>query len=353
MGSRSKHAKGYSRNVQPPSAAAVKPVDSLLDQMVDGREYHSIVSLLPRPEAIGTDFTRAIKEVEKIRERPLLCYMANMVNRPQGLPISIDGQDHLPFCEMVAQVENGCEAVDLLVVTPGGRAESVATFVAALRRRFVDVSAVLPYQAFSAGTLWVLAANEIFMDERAVLGPIDPQVPSKDGIYVPAQCLKALVDQIQGQINEAVAKGLPMPVAWIEVLRNLDPKQLGAAITSSQYVKKIASDWIFEHKFRDWQTHSSTGVSVTCEEKRERADRIATTLSDHQYWLSHGHGIDRDTLRDKSALGLKIENLEDSLDFARAIRRLWALTTWFFEKSPTGKLIVSNNYMWSLHGKIG
>ena len=43
---------------------------------------------------------------------------------------------------------------------------------------------LVPYYAFSAGTLIAVGANEIFMHPTASLGPVDPQILSKHTMCV-------------------------------------------------------------------------------------------------------------------------------------------------------------------------
>ena len=46
----------------------------------------------------------------------------------------------------------------------------------ALHRHPARVTVIVPHYAMSGGTLLALAADEILMDENAVLGPVDPQI---------------------------------------------------------------------------------------------------------------------------------------------------------------------------------
>jgi ClpP class serine protease len=67
-------------------------------------------------------------------------------------------------------------AIDLLLHTPGGlvlASEQIAYAVRAHRGR---ITVLVPHYAMSGGTLIALAADEILMDESAVLGPVDPQL---------------------------------------------------------------------------------------------------------------------------------------------------------------------------------
>jgi membrane-bound ClpP family serine protease len=68
----------------------------------------------------------------------------------------------------------------VMLQTYGGLMETVERLVAVMRTHYDRVSFVIPNFAYSAGTVLSLSGNSIFMDYYSVLGPIDPQVASKD-----------------------------------------------------------------------------------------------------------------------------------------------------------------------------
>jgi ClpP class serine protease len=68
------------------------------------------------------------------------------------------------------------DAVDLLLHTPGGLVLASEQIANAVRAHPGKVTVLVPHYAMSGGTLIALAANEILMDESAVLGPVDPQL---------------------------------------------------------------------------------------------------------------------------------------------------------------------------------
>ena len=45
------------------------------------------------------------------------------------------------------------------------------------------VTVMVPFYAMSGGSLMTLAAGEIRMEKYSVLGPVDPQIPTPDGMY--------------------------------------------------------------------------------------------------------------------------------------------------------------------------
>jgi ClpP class serine protease len=66
--------------------------------------------------------------------------------------------------------------IDLVLHTPGGLVLATEQIATALRRHPARVTVFVPHYAMSGGTMLALAADEIFMDEGAVLGPVDPQL---------------------------------------------------------------------------------------------------------------------------------------------------------------------------------
>ncbi|WOX54973.1 MULTISPECIES: SDH family Clp fold serine proteinase [unclassified Methanoculleus] len=76
--------------------------------------------------------------------------------------------------------------IDFIVHTPGGLVLSAEQIAMALRRHRGKVTVFVPHYAMSGGTLLCLAADEVAMDENAVLGPVDPRV----GDYPAASILR-------------------------------------------------------------------------------------------------------------------------------------------------------------------
>ncbi len=66
--------------------------------------------------------------------------------------------------------------VDMIIHTPGGLVLAADQIAYALHRHKGKVTVFVPHYAMSGGTLIALAADEIVMDENAVLGPVDPQI---------------------------------------------------------------------------------------------------------------------------------------------------------------------------------
>ncbi len=88
--------------------------------------------------------------------------------------------------------------IDLILHTPGGLVLAAEQIATALCRHPARVTVFVPHYAMSGGTLIALAADEIVMDENAVLGPVDPQV----GSHPAASILSVLEQKEINQIDD-------------------------------------------------------------------------------------------------------------------------------------------------------
>jgi len=316
------------------------PTVSLLDAMIDGREFESLVQLKNININVLNEIRRSLKEISDIRKKPVIAYIANVVNSNIKAVCSIEYSDDLPFSELVNTIPKNEKDIDILLVTPGGSGTQVAKFVDKLRSRFDTVSFILPNIAMSAGTIFAMSGDEIVMTNSSYLGPIDPQVPNKDGMYVPAQSILTLIEEIQSKGEVAIRKGVNPDWTDLQILRQIDPKEIGNAINGSKYSVELVENYLHDYKFRTWIMHSA-GNPVTSAEKKQRANEIANQLCKHSLWKTHGRGITREAAWD--VCKLKITHSE-AIGLDQAIKRFWALCYWLFENSSVYKIFVSEYY---------
>lgn len=200
---------------------------------------------------------------------------------------------------------------------------------------------MIPYMAMSAGTIWALSGNEIWMDARAFIGPIDPQVPGKDGRFIPAQAILALLKRIQENGQENIENGKNPDWSDIMILQNMDAKEIGNALSLTKYSVQLATEYLKTYKFKG--LINSDGTPATDVERANKAEQVATLLCSHELWRTHSHGISRDVAASEQ-LGLKICHPEDVPGLERAIRRFWALLYFLFDNSDIMKVFISNQY---------
>ncbi|MGI5823456.1 MAG: SDH family Clp fold serine proteinase, partial [Dethiobacteria bacterium] len=74
--------------------------------------------------------------------------------------------------------------IDLVLHTPGGLVLAAEQIAAALQKHAARVTVFVPHYAMSGGTMIALAADEIVMDENAVLGPVDPQIGNYPAVSI-------------------------------------------------------------------------------------------------------------------------------------------------------------------------
>ena len=336
-----------SKNKQHSSFIPQKPIaqqpaiTSLLDKMEDGKEFESLLKYKAVNINIAGEIKKSLAEISAIRGKPVLCYLANVVNVNIKAPTSIDSNDDLPFSEMISCVPADVKEVDIIIVTPGGSGQQVARFVDKLRPRFDKVSFLLPYMAMSAGTIFVMSGDEIIMNSRAYIGPTDPQVPNKDGMYVPAQSILTLIDEIKERGADLLSKGQNPPWTDLQILRQIDAKEIGNAINASKYSEELVENYLHDFKFKSWDKHSN-GSIVTPEDRRTRAKEIAKMLCNHSQWKTHSRGITREIAW--SQCKIKTIRTEDVEGLDKAVRRFWALIYWIFENTSVFKIFTSDNY---------
>ena len=318
----------------------IKISNSLLDVMQNGREFESLLGYQYNNLNVVKEIRRSISEIYAVRNNPIVCYVANVV---QGnINNSIDGTDDLPFNEMISSVPADAKEIDIVLVTPGGSANQVNSFVNVLRPRFEKVNFIVLNMAMSAGTIFIMSGDEIIMSAQSKFGPIDPQIPNKEGRFIPAQSILVALEGIRIRGEEKLKQNQQPDWTDIQLLRNMDARDIGLAQSASKYSIDMVKDFLVKFKFKTWNTHSSTNTPVTNDEKIKRANEIANLLCSHSNWKSHGHAINRDVAWNICKLKITHSESIDGLD--KAMRRMWAMFYWIFENTGIVKIFISNNY---------
>ncbi|WP_298982609.1 SDH family Clp fold serine proteinase [Caldilinea sp.] len=139
-----------------------------------------ISSLQPviRQRMLEMERMRAMERLEKQRNSRVIA----LIHRQEtmsflGFPLAryIDIDDSEALLRAIKMTDDDVP-IDLIVHTPGGLVLAAEQIAHALKRHPAKVTVFVPHYAMSGGTLIALAADEIVMDENAVLGPVDPQL---------------------------------------------------------------------------------------------------------------------------------------------------------------------------------
>jgi ClpP class serine protease len=128
--------------------------------------------------ALRTRRARALRALEKERGTRVIA----IIHRQEtvgvlGVPFYrfIDIDDSEAVLRAIRQIPDA-SPIDLLLHTPGGLVLASEQIAYAVRAHPGKVTVLVPHYAMSGGTLIALAADEILMDQAAVLGPVDPQL---------------------------------------------------------------------------------------------------------------------------------------------------------------------------------
>lgn len=218
----------------------------------------------------------------------------------------------LRLIEQLAEDEGKKDVLYVILTTPGGSAVAVERCVNIVRHHYVEVNFIVPDYAYSAGTIFCMSGDKIFMDYYSVLGPIDPQVLSREGKLVPAL---GYLDKI----NELIQKSHDGTLSQAEfiLLKEFDLAELRAYEQAKELTIDQLKKWLVQYKFKNWNRHKN-GKDVTDDEKLERAEEIADKLSNSNLWKFHGRPINMKIMEDE--LKLKIEDFDLDKELGRLIR---------------------------------
>lgn len=218
-----------------------------------------------------------------------------------------------PFRDFIEKLKADGTSRDRLIVflsTPGGSAETVEKLVEIIRFHYKEVYFVVPDEAMSAGTIFCMSGDKIYMDYTSSLGPIDPQIHNgKD--WVPAL---GYLDQVERMIQRSAAGNITD--AELLIFQNQDLAMLSRYEQAKNLTVTLLKKWLVEYKFKDWTTHETSptllGQPVSQDQKVQRAEEIATLLSDNKLWHSHGRMIGVSTIQ--TVLRLKVEDYSKNAD---------------------------------------
>lgn len=242
------------------------------------------------------------------------------------------------FIESLKETSNQTQLV-IILNTTGGSAETVEKMVEITRYHYKVIYFVVPQYAMSAGTIFCMSGNKIFMDYASSLGPIDPQVFNGER-YVPAL---GYLDQVEKLLEKARNRELTKEEFLI--LQNLDLAELSRYEQAKNLTVTLLKKWLVEYKFQDWTHHRTNpdrkGKPVTPQEKENRAEEIAKELGDNKKWHSHNRMIGIETLRE---LRLEIEDYSGNIKLRSLIRPYNDLIVEYINRNNLMVFMHSRNY---------
>ncbi|CAM1374345.1 Protein of unknown function [Tenacibaculum litopenaei] len=254
-----------------------------------------------------------------------------------------------PFRDIIENLkadETENDSLSIILNTPGGSVEVVEQLVNIVRHHYSEVNFIVPDAAYSAGTIFCMSGNNIFMDYSSSLGPIDPQVevqaPNGGTQWIPAL---GYLDKVNELIEKSAKR--TMTQAELIMLQKQDLAMLRRYEQAKELTVALLKKWLVKYKFATWTTHNTTpgliGTPVTNEQKETRAQEIAHLLSENSEWHSHGRSINIETL--KSKLKLKIEDYSKDNTRMKLIRGYNDLVTEYIRKNNIDAFMHSRNFI--------
>jgi len=246
-------------------------------------------------------------ELENVMQTDVLVFTGDIFSGPENQFLSI--------VEQLAS-EHQHDTLSVVLTTNGGSATVVERYVNIIRHNYSSVIFIVPDYAYSAGTIFCMSGNDIWMDYFSVLGPIDPQVPNKEGKYVPAL---GYLDKISELI--AKAQNNTLTQAEFLILKDFDLAELKGYEQAKELTITLLKEWLVKYKFKKWLSHQDGSV-VSDAEKTTKAADIAKELGDYTKWKTHGRPINIQTL---DSLGLKIYDYSHDNPRREIIRKYYKL----------------------------
>ena len=121
----------------------------------------------------------------------------------------------------------------IMLATPGGDGETAIRLVRQAQSRCKELTVVVPDQAKSAGTLFVLGADHIYMGPTSDLGPVDPQFLLPDGSLGAARAIIAAVEDAEQRI-QANPQTYPLHAALLADISALMVQQARDALARTK-----------------------------------------------------------------------------------------------------------------------
>lgn len=239
------------------------------------------------------DITRR-KYLSKLYEkvgRNIIIYYSGWLQKGDNRDTLVNDNDKNGFMNSIYKLDRS-KGLDLIIHTPGGEAAATESIVDYLRSMFgINIRAIIPQLALSAGTMIACSCKEIVMGKESNLGPIDPQF-----MGFPAH---GVIEEFENAYKE-IQKDKNKIHVWQPIIAKYRPTLIGECQKSIVWSKEMVTDWLISGMFNGEQR------------AEEKAKNIYKELGDHALTKSHARHLSFDKCKE---IGLKVMPLEEDGDF--------------------------------------
>lgn len=276
-----------------------------------------------RRDAFDVIRREALLDLHNYTHRNVILYAAGHLQKPRTPPesVSISNEDIEGFMEAIHGLHG--EGLDLVLHSPGGRAEAAEAIVNYLRSKFTEIRVIVPHEAMSAATMLACAANRIVMARHSYLGPIDPQFQLETSLGVQAIPAQTILDQF-ARAKREFAENQENLAVWLPSLQQYGPALLEQCENAMALSKELVSNWL------------SQWMLMGVPDRRKRAERIAEALVDHARLRTHGRPLSGDHLR---SIGMTIDSLEMYQELQERVLTVYHAAMHTFSATAATKII--------------
>ncbi len=240
----------------------------------------------------NNNIKRLITNISEERNSNVICYIAG---ERQNVSTRI-APDIIPVFYKHLQEFNNDKKIDLFLYTKGGDVLTTLRLVHLIYEYTDKFSVLVPYKAYSAGTLICLGASEISMGKMSELGPVDPNVTSRfnpqdpnnqsakipinvEDVYSFISMAKNIVG-IEG--DESLSKILE------HLVEHIHPLAIGSIYRTYSLIRSVATKLLYLHMDK---------------EQSERVQDIVDNLTEK--FFSHSYMISRREAKESIKLPIK------------------------------------------------
>lgn len=232
-----------------------------------------------RPERL-----ELINKIQSLRKSRVICYITG---DRENISTRI-APDVIPVFYRHLELLGSAPAIDLLLYTRGGDVLTPWRLVQLIREYTREFCVLVPFRAYSAGTLLCLGADSIVMGRMGELGPIDPSVVNafnpEDPCNVSAR-IPVNIEDVYSYLALAGEKASPakgdMFQSFMQLASRIHPLALGNVHRNYQLIRFLA------RKMLALRGHSLGEEKVDC-----IVDYLTEKLYAHNYMITRREALE-------------------------------------------------------------
>lgn len=241
-----------------------------------------------------------LKRLFKKTGRNVIAYYSGWLSNPHAFGTEVNDEDKAAFMMAIHGLDKNL-GLDLILHTPGGGIAAAESIVDYLRRIFgLNIRAIVPHLAMSAGTMIACSCKSIVMGKHSNLGPIDPQLIHPQLGSMPAAAVKKEIERAISEINSNPER----LQFWQFILNKYTPTFVGQCDQAVTMAEDFVRDRLKDNMLKDLHNYEQI------------ANNIVNGLSDVDENKSHARHIHIDKCR---SLGLVVEDLEADQELQEAV----------------------------------